>query len=601
MQAHRQRAARATMSATITTDSATSANASSGLISRSATTSSSSASSATAKAGNLKGMGSVPDDASSETLDSGICNNSECGGMTEATDSHKTDQSYRTPDRLAHVPVKHMETPHLLDWEQLMAANSVCEQLYTLELRDAVHGLNGASCQGVDGLTWHFFLQYWDLISQPLQKGLHDIFDTGHLSQSMSSGIISLIPKRGTQPVVTSPFEYLLGEVLRPPSISQDTQSAETDKKRQHVYNTMFHVPWRCELLIVTGFFGCLDSFLSLLTIMPARVLVLLWRFFTNKRQFRRLRADELSDLGSLLVLMAGVTLLQQADISYIYHMIRSQATIKLYVVYNVLEIFDKLCQSFGSDVFQVVLNSAENVATCSNSALLPEALRFAFDECIAIVSFDILLVLLKVSIRSHNNALLTLLISNNFAEIKSNVFKRLAKDNLHKLAYLDTVERFHIVAHLFFVFAQNFLGAHEPWLHAFAWNAGMVFLCEILVDVIKHAFLAKFNEIKPTAYSEFLLALCKQTLSSRSRELHKTMSFVPFAPACVVIRVVIPLYAAYLPGTFLWRVVVILFFGILTSVLLVALKILVALGLLKHARWYVARREKKEKLLHFD
>ncbi|MCO5602063.1 hypothetical protein L7F22_056190 [Adiantum nelumboides] len=389
----------------------------------------------------------------------------------------------------------------------------------------------------------------------------------------------------GTQSVVTSPFEYLLGEVLRPPSISQDTQSAETDKKRQHVYNTMFHVPWRCELLIVTGFFGCLDSFLSLLTIMPARVLVLLWRF-TNKRQFRRLRADELSDLGSLLVLMAGVTLLQQADISYIYHMIRSQATIKLYVVYNVLEIFDKLCQSFGSDVFQVVLNSAENVATCSNTALLPEALRFAFDECIAIVSFDILLsITVSAAIRSHNNALLTLLISNNFAEIKSNVFKRLAKDNLHKLAYLDTVERFHIVAHLFFVFAQNFLAAHEPWLHAFAWNAGMVFLCEVLVDVIKHAFLAKFNEIKPTAYSEFLLALCKQTLSSQSRELHKTMSFVPFAPACVVIRVVIPLYAAYLPGTFLWRVVVILFFGILTSVLLVALKILVALGLLKHAR----------------
>ncbi|MCO5602064.1 hypothetical protein L7F22_056191 [Adiantum nelumboides] len=114
------------MSATITTDSVTRANASSGLISRSTTTSSSSALSATAKAGNLK------DDASSETLDSGVCNNSECGGMTEVIDSHKADQSYRTPDRLAHVPVKHAETPHLLDWQQLMAANSVCEQLYTL-------------------------------------------------------------------------------------------------------------------------------------------------------------------------------------------------------------------------------------------------------------------------------------------------------------------------------------------------------------------------------------------------------------------------------------------------------------------------------------
>ena len=40
-----------------------------------------------------------------------------------------------------------------------------------------------------------------------------------------------------------------------------------------------------------------------------------------------------------------------------------------------------------------------------------------------------------------------------------------------------------------------------------------MVILCEVLVDVIKHSFLAKFNEIKPGAYSEFLQALCKQVI----------------------------------------------------------------------------------------
>jgi hypothetical protein len=45
--------------------------------------------------------------------------------------------------------------------------------------------------------------------------------------------------------------------------------------------------------------------------------------------------------------------------------------------------------------------------------------------------------------------------------------------------------------------------------------NAGMVFVCEVLVDVIKHSFLAKFNEVKPAAYSEFLQALCSQVLIS--------------------------------------------------------------------------------------
>ncbi|MCO5560024.1 hypothetical protein L7F22_013630 [Adiantum nelumboides] len=65
------------------------------------------------------------------------------------------------------------------------------------ELADAVHGLEGMSCPGDDGLTRQFFMQYWDLISQPLQEGLQEIFDMGIMPQSMSLGIISLIPKGG--------------------------------------------------------------------------------------------------------------------------------------------------------------------------------------------------------------------------------------------------------------------------------------------------------------------------------------------------------------------------------------------------------------------
>ncbi|MCO5604295.1 hypothetical protein L7F22_058460 [Adiantum nelumboides] len=47
------------------------------------------------------------------------------------------------------------------------------------EVRDAVHGLDGASCPGDDGLILLCFKQYWDLISQPLQEGLQGIFDKG--------------------------------------------------------------------------------------------------------------------------------------------------------------------------------------------------------------------------------------------------------------------------------------------------------------------------------------------------------------------------------------------------------------------------------------
>ncbi|MCO5552957.1 hypothetical protein L7F22_006477 [Adiantum nelumboides] len=65
------------------------------------------------------------------------------------------------------------------------------------KVTDAVHGLDGATCPRDDGLTRQFFMQYWDLVSQPLREVLQEIFDTGIMLQSMSSGIISLIPKGG--------------------------------------------------------------------------------------------------------------------------------------------------------------------------------------------------------------------------------------------------------------------------------------------------------------------------------------------------------------------------------------------------------------------
>lgn len=51
----------------------------------------------------------------------------------------------------------------------------------------------------------------------------------------------------------------------------------------------------------------------------------------------------------------------------------------------------------------------------------------------------------LSTCIVAHNNALLALLVSNNFAEIKSNVFKRFSKDNIHSLVYAGKFTSLHL------------------------------------------------------------------------------------------------------------------------------------------------------------
>ncbi|KAK7836660.1 protein pollen defective in guidance 1 [Quercus suber] len=334
--------------------------------------------------------------------------------------------------------------------------------------------------------------------------------------------------------------------------------------------------------LIDVGFFVCLDSFLSLLTIMPTRIVMTLWRLLRT-RQFKMWSAAELSDFGCFLIMACGVTLLQRTDISLIYHMIRGQGTIKLYVVYNVLEIFDRLCQNFNGDVMQTLFNSTEGLASCPPENRRLWVWRFIFDEALAMGASNILHLLMIISfisimeiyilaitlstvIVAHNNALLALLVSNNFAEIKSNVFKRFSKDNIHGL------------------------------------NALMVFICEMAIDIIKHSFIAKFNDIKPTVYSEFLEDLCMQTLNTQTESAKKNLTFVPLAPACVVIRVLTPVYAAHLPYDPLpWRLFWILFLCAMTYVMLTSLKVMIGMGLQKHATWYVNRCRKRKHHLHYD
>uniref|UniRef100_A0A6M2EHB6 Protein POLLEN DEFECTIVE IN GUIDANCE 1 n=1 Tax=Populus davidiana TaxID=266767 RepID=A0A6M2EHB6_9ROSI len=464
-----------------------------------------------------------------------------------------------------------------------------------------------------------------------------------------------------------SPVKYFMDEMNKGISL-RSTTTLGSEKERERVYDTIFRLPWRCELLIDVGFFVCLDSFLSLLTIMPTKILMILWRF-RSARQFKKPSAAELSDIGCFIVLASGVVLLGQigteeyiviymiailtglwtndvttelelefimpvlqdfgiestisffyyyyfiaaaSDISLIYHMIRGQGTIKLYVVYNVLEIFDKLCQSFGGDVLQALFNSSEGLANCSSENMRFWILRFISDQVLA-MAFSILhsfillaqAITLSTCIVAHNNALLALLVSNNFAEIKSSVFKRFSKDNIHSLVYSDSIERFHISAFLSAVLAQNILEAEGPWFESFLLNALMVFFCEMLIDIIKHSFLAKFNDMKPIVYSEFLEELCNQTLNIQTENTEsrkRTLTFIPLAPACVVIRVLTPVYSAHLPPSPLpWRLFWILFLSALTYVMLTSLKVMVGMGLQKHANWYVERCRRRKKRIHND
>jgi len=86
----------------------------------------------------------------------------------------------------------------------------------------------------------------------------------------------------------------------------------------------------------------CFDSFLYTFTVQPIRFVLAVLRCFTNfvTRSKNPLPPSQKADLlRTLLLVLSLALLIPLTDASKIYHSIRGQDTIKLYVIFNALEV----------------------------------------------------------------------------------------------------------------------------------------------------------------------------------------------------------------------------------------------------------------------
>jgi hypothetical protein len=277
------------------------------------------------------------------------------------------------------------------------------------------------------------------------------------------------------------------------------------------------------------------------------------------------------------MLLLTSSLILQNVDASQLYHSIRGQAIIKLYVIFNALEICDKLCSAFGHDILDSLFATIDSNAS-SASKRFNRLARFVVATAYITAHTLVLfyqVTSLNVAINSYNNALLTLLISNQFVEIKGSVFKKFEKGNLFQLSCADIVERFQLSIFLVIVTLRNCLeifgsGAIGDisnyimyyglsiwegllFLITLDWKqyiyhpssiissfskfsaslqlsnefklvqiilgpAFIVFGTEIIVDWIKHAFIVKFNGLTPDVYAQFQESLCRDLLGVNTK-----------------------------------------------------------------------------------
>ncbi|KAJ3973490.1 eukaryotic membrane protein family-domain-containing protein [Lentinula raphanica] len=386
-------------------------------------------------------------------------------------------------------------------------------------------------------------LAYASLPPTPISRSpspLHSPLSPTH------SEFISLKPQQEQQyyQVPFSLWDYLREELL-----ATDFDSHQ-ELKWERVSNFL-SIPTAIEKIIGFGFILCFDSFLYTFTVLPIRFtiafLCLVKNLFSSSAPSLP-PAQKADILRTLLLIVTVAILVPLTDASKIYHFVRGQDTIKLYVIFNALEIGDRLCASIGQDILDCLfsrstLEPLSHRVPVSSHTIRPLvffllATVYNVLHCIVMI-FQ--LISLNVAVNSYDHALLSLLVSNQFVEIKGSVFKKFEKDGLFQITCADIVERFTLTLMLGIVAFRNLIelsGSEFDFDHGgfvlpksfgwfwfrghktinFLWTISYpvltVMISEMLVDWLKHAFITKFNHIRPSVYERFTDVLCRDLAS---------------------------------------------------------------------------------------
>lgn len=307
---------------------------------------------------------------------------------------------------------------------------------------------------------------------------------------------------------------------------SSGSHCSPSASPRQLVYNFLI-LPYFLERFLLTGTAVCFDCFLYLFTLLPFRVLSLaLSLLVQGPKKFAYYWNDRRShDCVRFVLLVLSWYALSFLPMSRLYHYIRGQSVLKLYVIFNMLQISDRLFASMGEDILDAAFQSflhgdRRGVSAVMVAVHFVASLVYVFTHALLLFAQ---VITLNVSVNSDNSSLFILLVSNNFVELKGAVFKRFDAHNLFQMTCSDSVERFQLMIFLAIIIIQNV--SHLGWELALElhWLSKALTMCmavlggECFVDWIKHGFICKFNMISPRVYSQFQTVIARDFIQTHT------------------------------------------------------------------------------------
>jgi hypothetical protein len=276
------------------------------------------------------------------------------------------------------------------------------------------------------------------------------------------------------------------------------------------------NVPKNIEKVICFGFLLCTDILLHELSFTPAQV----FRALPRLSQWNRaLSVTEQCDILRFTLLVINVFLVVVfIDVSYMYHYIRGESFLKLYVIFNMLEMFERWFRSVGVDLFDLLMASVRH----SWRSLLPKFLTTLAYCFVHSIMHLLRVLLLNVAINTSSSAVFLIIVTNNFGEIKSTVFKRYELKSLFPIITSDIVERFYLALDIFFVLMRLLMSPHRGMYSSsnMVRCLSLIVAMEFVTDWIKFCLIVKFSEMKADTLIFYKDVLIADILLCRSRHL---------------------------------------------------------------------------------
>lgn len=190
-------------------------------------------------------------------------------------------------------------------------------------------------------------------------------------------------------------YSFVKAELYRGYQLEHDEERFVA--RREKVYMFM-KIPREVEKFMSYGFFQCTDAFLFLFTFLPVRFLMAVWALLTrpfirlfrcvkinfpllfnfynneafihspNKARYLNkptLLSSEIVDLlKGTIIIVCGIAL-SRLDMAMLYHLIKSQSVIKLYIFYNMLEVFITFYLYFTIKLSKIIPRLVTSYSQC--------------------------------------------------------------------------------------------------------------------------------------------------------------------------------------------------------------------------------------------